>query len=349
MSTAACWSSAESQIVSVLESANLTTALELRYGGVVYWAIVRTVIALFSASQRRPTVEWVAVLLVSMFAVLGSIYCVLSISAAWKEARSAREQSGTFAGDSAKGTRVLTNLAVLGVELGLAAVFVVGAVFVAFHTAQNQGAAWWQASEAKDRCENCLAERFFAGPNGSRLVVHFADSLPNRPVVFVDSTSQPIGDGDLAELADQFPEVRDLLLGRTQLTDAGLSELRRFRHLESLSLQRIPITDQGLRQLAVPRDLTFLDLSSTNISDQGLKSLAAFPKLEELRLCDTRISDAGLAHLRQHRNLRLLALTQTAVTEQGIARLQRALPTCTIEEKTASARQTAQVCTVDRR
>ncbi len=278
--------------------------------------------------------EWVAVLLVPIFAVLGSIYCLWSIVAGWREARSASAESSHSKQGSAKQTRALRDFLVVGAEVGLAMAFVVGAVFVAFRTAHTQGAVWWQTSETNVRCENCLAERFFPGPNNSQLVVHFADSLPNRPVVFVDSTCQPIGDGDLAELADSFPDTRDLLLGQTQLTDAGLPQLRRFRHLDSLSLQGLPITDRGLKHLAVQRDLTFLDLSATSISDEGLKSLAKLPRLEELRLCDTQISDAGLAHLRRHQNLTLLALTDTAVTKQGMAELQKALPACTIEQKT---------------
>lgn len=274
--------------------------------------------------------EWVAVLLVPVFAVLGSIYCFWTIRSGWKAAlaRSA---------DGENGSNRSRSMADVGVELALAVTFVVGAVFVAFQIARTQGAAWWQASEANVRCENCLAERFFQGPNDSRLVIHFADSLGNRPVVFVDSTCQPIGDADLAELARQFPETQDLLLGRTQITDAGISQLRRFKHLDSLSLQALPITDRGLQRLTECCDLTFLDLTATSITDEGLKSLTRLPKLEELRLCSTQVSDAGLAQLCRHRNLRLLAVTDTAVTEQGIARLQEALPDCTIERKLGPA------------
>lgn len=278
--------------------------------------------------------EWVAVLLVPIFAVLGSIYCLWIIWAGWKEARSARAELLQAEQGFVNRSRALADILVVTAELGLAAAFVIGAVLVASETVHPQVAAWRQATEANVRCKNCLDERFFHGPNDSRLVVHFADALPNRPVVFVDSTCQPIGDGDLAELAKRFPATRDLLLGRTRLTDAGLPELRRFKHLDSLSLQGLPITDRGLKHLALQRDLTFLDVSATSVSDEGLKFLIGLPRLEELRLCSTQVSDAGLVHLRGHQNLKLLALTDTAVTKQGIAELQKALPACTIEQKT---------------
>ena len=286
---------------------------------------------LLTKSPRCLSMEWIAVLLVLLFAVLGSMYCFWSISAAWRETRSANENASHANLDGATKGRVLTRFLIFGAEFSLAVAFVVAAAFVAFETARTQGAVWWNSWDILSRQQEVSST--YAGPNGSRLIVHFARPLENRSVEFVDSTCQPIGDRDLAEVVDRFPGLKDLLLGRTDITDAGLVELQRCRNLESLSLQGLPITGRGLKHLATHRDLVFLDLSGTRVTDADLEFLTCFPNLEELRLCDTPVSDAGLAHLGQHDNLAFVALTGTDVTNEGVSHLQQALPDCVIERK----------------
>ena len=289
--------------------------------------------------------EWVAVLLVTLFAVFGSVYCIASAVAAWKEAR---RQAPVTVASSTKRRHALRNLGAHAVEFVLALVFVGGAAFVAIDTARTQKAAWWNALESPPLVGQEWAPRHLDGPNGSHLVVHYAAKGEQGPVVFVDSTSQPIGDCELRELVARFPEARDVLLGRTQVTDAGLQELNGCRHLEALSLQNLPITEHGLESLTGHTTLTFLDLSGTNVSDEALKRLAGFPGLEELRLCDTSISDAGLAHLHGLPHLRVLALSETNVTDQGISRLRADRPELAIERKGKTLPRTGEICLVDR-
>ncbi len=289
--------------------------------------------------------QWGAVFLVTLFAVLGSVYCIASAVATWKEARRRVPVTVHAAG---KRRHALRDLGVHGVELVLALVFVGGAAFVAIDTARTQKAAWWNALESPPLVGEEWAPKHLDGPNGSHLVVHYAEEGEQGPVVFVDSTSQPIGDRELRELVARFPEARDLLLGRTQVTDSGLRELDGCRHLEALSLQCVPITDRGLQFLASLSNLAFLDLSGTSISDDALKRMMDFPNLEELRLCDTSITDAGLACLRQHPTLRVLALSGTKVTDQGIARLRTTLPHLAIERTEKLQPRTGEICLVNR-
>ena len=289
--------------------------------------------------------QWGAVFLVTLFAVLGSVYCIASAVATWKEARRRVPVTVHAAG---KRRLALRDLGVHAFELVLALVFVGGAAFVAIDTARTQNAAWWNALKSPPLVGKEWAPRHLDGPNGSHLVIHYAAEGEQGPVVFVDSTSQPIGDRELRELVARFPQTRDLLLGRTQITDSGLRELDGCQTLEALSLQCVPITDRGLRFLAPLSNLAFLDLSGTSISDGALKRLANFPNLEELRLCDTSITDTGLACLHQHPNLRVLALSGTHVTDQGIARLRKALPHLTIERKGKIQPRAGEICLVNR-
>jgi len=291
--------------------------------------------------------EWVAVLLVSLFAVFGSIYCLWSMGVAWKNHCSADQSGAQSDRDRTTKRRTLTGLLALGAELGLTATFVLAAGFVTFKTARTHGSVWWKSLQINSQHKTVSGTYY--GPNGSRLIVHYADPSKKSSVEFVDSTCQPIGDEELVNVVEQFPRVRDLLLGRTSITNAGLAKLQACRNLESLSLQGLPITARGLQHLVVHHGLLFLDLSGTDISDGDLKILVSFPNLEELRLCDTRISDEGLAHLHQCQHLTSLALTKTNVTTQGISKLQQALPGCKIERKLSPALRTARAYSPDRR
>lgn len=276
--------------------------------------------------------NWIAIVLVPLFALMGTCYCLRTIWVGWQEARKLQTSTDEANPRRRQGGQVLAGRLAIGLELGLAIAFIFGALFVTLQIAKTHGFSRWCVPWADNELSaDNRAIRCCQGPNGARLLLTFAGTLPDCPVVFIDAANQPVGDADLTELAGRFPQTKDLLLGRTRVTDAGLSLLTRFDHLESLSLQCVPITDVGLTQLTGNRNLTFLDLTETGVSNCGMKTLCHFPRLEELRLCGTSISDVGLVHLYQHHDLRLLELTNTEVTEQGIAAAQRALPNCRIE------------------
>ena len=115
-------------------------------------------------------------------------------------------------------------------------------------------------------------------------------------------------------------------LGRTKITDAGLTHLRGLTQLQSLDLQYDNVTDAGLFNLQNMKQLQTLSLSSTKITDAGLASLQALTGLQSLYLVETKVTAAGVQKLqgRQsgtrssfHRNL-LRALSNTPRGGVGI-------------------------------
>jgi hypothetical protein len=112
----------------------------------------------------------------------------------------------------------------------------------------------------------------------------------------------------------------------TQVTDAGLKELKAFKGLEILDLAHTHITDQGLKELKDLKTLQALRLHDTPVTDEGLKELKDLKNLQTLDLGKTRITDKGLKELKDLKSLRTLSLFGTQVTGAAVKELQAALP-----------------------
>ncbi|TWT39274.1 leucine-rich repeat domain-containing protein [Blastopirellula retiformator] len=157
-----------------------------------------------------------------------------------------------------------------------------------------------------------------------------------------------VDDAMLEQLDPAGPTV-DLALGRTAVTDEGMTSIGKLPQLTWLDLTGTKVTSAGVRQLQTPqlRDLGLggtattdaatpsiaklaklgeLDLSGTAITDAGLKPLAQLDQLQILRLAVTRITDAGLAELARCAQLRALDLRRTLTTPAGVAKIKQAIP-----------------------
>src|SRR5262249_5004361 len=75
-------------------------------------------------------------------------------------------------------------------------------------------------------------------------------------------------------------EIRTLDLTFTDVTDAGLNQLKTCPNLQLLNLSFTKITDEGMRQLKECKSLQLLYLESTEVTDEGQQELqAALPNL----------------------------------------------------------------------
>lgn len=117
----------------------------------------------------------------------------------------------------------------------------------------------------------------------------------------------PTGPGWLRKMLgdDFFSAV--VSVGITQMTDAGVENLKGLTNLEALNLM------------------------STSVTDVGLEHLKGLTKLQVLILQNTQVTDAGLEHLKGLTNLQTLVLSGTQVTDAGVKGLQKALPKCRID------------------
>ena len=79
---------------------------------------------------------------------------------------------------------------------------------------------------------------------------------------------------------DFFISVEAVTLNATQVTDAGLENLRELTMLQELSLANRKVTDAGLKNLRGLTALQWLDLSNTQVTDAGLDSLRGLIALQ---------------------------------------------------------------------
>jgi len=155
-------------------------------------------------------------------------------------------------------------------------------------------------------------------------------------------------DGELEELLalglNDLPDLNQLSLRRSQVTDAGLVgvepmvrlqrlalgpattdaglvHVQRLVGLQCLDLSGTRITGKGLRLSKDLPGLYALNLSRTGVTDDDLACLKDFSSLCYLHLCDTPITDAGLVHLKDLGELRFLALIGTRISDAGLVHL----------------------------
>lgn len=126
-----------------------------------------------------------------------------------------------------------------------------------------------------------------------------------------------------------LPALRELVLRRTAITDAGTRHLRALPDVRRLDLARTRLTTSGIVPLARLSALELLDLRFTHVGDEALFYLRALANLRVLHLASyhrTRVSDLGvdgvtdigLGYLRPLQ-LETLTLSSQAVTDAGIA------------------------------
>jgi hypothetical protein len=152
-----------------------------------------------------------------------------------------------------------------------------------------------------------------------------------------------------------FPDLKQIRLRHTKLTDAGLKAVVGLGRLEEFRCEGSAITGRGLEHLAERQGLKVLDLSAGKLTNESLGALLAVPALRELHLADnpigdngvtllaqldgietldlagTAISDAGLRMLTKHATLKTLIVTDTRVTAAGVRAFETGTPGCRVE------------------
>lgn len=106
-----------------------------------------------------------------------------------------------------------------------------------------------------------------------------------QPVFKVEFSGKPkFSDDDLKKAVPhlkELPDLRELQLGFTKVTDKGLAHLKDLKHLKGLGLAGTAVTDKGLEQLKGLTELESLNLMATKVTDAGVADLKkAIPKVE---------------------------------------------------------------------
>lgn len=129
--------------------------------------------------------------------------------------------------------------------------------------------------------------------------------------------NQPVTDEGLKALR-LFPQLTQLSLSATQVTDAGLNFCRDTRlPLRTLAIQKSAITDAGLRTIGQLKSLEILNLYGCNkITDDGIGHLSSLVNLKRLFLNNNDLlTSSCLKHLTQLKKLTRLEIDGIALAE----------------------------------
>ena len=149
---------------------------------------------------------------------------------------------------------------------------------------------------------------------------------PPAPVRALRLDNTETNDADLEKICRDNPELVELTLGNTKITDAGLAHLILLKKLRKVRISKTAITDTGMTDLAKCESLEDVDISQTKIGDIGVEALRALPRLKNLNLYLTLVTDQGLDAFcsGEHRSaakIERLNLDKCPITDGGIAKL----------------------------
>jgi hypothetical protein len=126
----------------------------------------------------------------------------------------------------------------------------------------------------------------------------------------------------------------DFLTGVSACDDAKLEVLLPLRdQIAQLDLGRTAVTDAGMTTVAKLHKLASLDLRQTAVTDEGLRHLAKLENLRTLNLYGVKVSDAGLKHLVNLKQLRNVYLWGSKATEKGAKQLADSIPGLAVSVK----------------
>ena len=152
--------------------------------------------------------------------------------------------------------------------------------------------------------------------------------LPSAEII---ASAQSAG-ARVSRLAQGSPLLRvdflnspDVVTAEAMAAVAGLGP-----NLVQLEIGRTNVSDVALEHVKALPNLVRLDLHQTEIGDVAMASLGHLEHLQYLNLYGTKVTDAGLQQLRGLSALRQLYVWQSAVTEEGVAGLGSQLPELTV-------------------
>lgn len=112
-----------------------------------------------------------------------------------------------------------------------------------------------------------------------------------------------------------------------KITDKEIEQtLHLAPNIVELDLSRTKLTNEGLKHVGKLGRLTHLNLSRTGIDDSGIKALSDLKSLEWLNLYGTKITDASIPIIAKYRDLKAVYLWSTSVTNEAASSLKKSLP-----------------------
>ena len=129
-------------------------------------------------------------------------------------------------------------------------------------------------------------------------------------------------DADLTQVVSAMPQLRELDLVDTEVSDTGMAEVSKLRQLRVLHLHTtMKVSDVGMAEVSKLGQLRVLDLGGTKVSDAGMAEVSKLNQLRELDLSSTKVGDTGMAEVSKLNQLRELNPLHTQLSAARCAQL----------------------------
>ena len=145
-------------------------------------------------------------------------------------------------------------------------------------------------------------------------VIRNALISPETTTIHIEQN--PIIDQDLELLRDN-PNITNLLLDESEITDRGIATIATITNLLHLRI-RSKVTDECIDDLLTIESLKVLNLPYADFTDQGLQRLAAHPRIDLLRMRSPRVTDASMPAIAEMENLAFLHFIEIPITDMGL-------------------------------
>jgi internalin A len=137
-----------------------------------------------------------------------------------------------------------------------------------------------------------------------------------------------VADTDLRRL-NQYPDLSNLDLSLTHITDQGMQEIKTLRSVTDFNLYYAEyVTDEGVAAIKDWKKLKKLNLHGTKAGDTALEHISGITTLESLNVGSTLMTDVGLERLTSLPNLKELTMGGNELGDAGLQAL-RQMPALT--------------------
>jgi len=136
----------------------------------------------------------------------------------------------------------------------------------------------------------------------------------------LDIRSMPLHDKQVGDLIGHLPNLLELQINRTSITDGVMPFVAKLKDLDFLDISHSKITSKGFAYLTANQKLRKLDASKTQIDNSVASTLSKMPGLTNIDLGENKIlTDEVVSFLRHTPNLHSLDLGHTAITDKTLA------------------------------
>jgi Leucine-rich repeat (LRR) protein len=152
-------------------------------------------------------------------------------------------------------------------------------VLVAGQNRKVTDAGWSELGKLTELVELNLSDNVFA----TATLLAVAKNCKQLQKLEIGNTGPGTNDVGLAEVA-KLPNLKELKIYGTRVTNTGLAALTKTPNLEVLYVSFSDINDQSAKLFAQCKNLRTLSIFATRMTDKGLEDLGTLPNLKELKL-----------------------------------------------------------------